>query len=183
MTQDETERVSEYLAPKTPRDIEHQPTGARLTGAAWMLLFQFLGTAMFLALLVLDFLRLRRLIRTADPVDERHRLVLDGLVQRLKMRIRPRLLVSDRCSIPFAAGLMRPLIMLPRRSLQRLDPAEFEAVLVHELLHLRRGDLWINLLQLWVRACWWWHPLVWYLNDKIKTVREDCCDDALLAQG
>lgn len=161
----------------------NQPAGERLTGAACLLLFQLAGTAILLFILVVDAVRLRRLVRAAEPAEERHRQVLDGLTQRLRMRRQPRLLVSDHCRIPFAAGWLRPLIMLPRRSLQRLDPAELEAVLGHELLHLRRGDLWVNLLQLWVRACWWWHPLVWYLNRQIKTVREDCCDDTLLAQG
>jgi len=154
-----------------------------LTGAGWLLLLQLTGTALFSLALVVDAVRLRRLIGDADPAEELHQRALEGLIQRMKMRSIPRLLVSDRCRFPFAAGLLRPLIMLPRRSLKRLDPTELEAVLGHELLHLQRRDLWVNQLQLWVQAFWWWHPLVWYLNRQIKTVREECCDDALLVQG
>jgi len=158
-----------------------QPAAARLTGAGWLLLLQLTGTALFSLALVVDAVRLRRLIGDADPAEELHQRALEGLIQRMKMRSIPRLLVSDRCRFPFAAGLLRPLIMLPRRSLKRLDPTELEAVLGHELLHLQRRDLWVNQLQLWVQAFWWWHPLVWYLNRQIKTVREECCDDALLS--
>jgi HEAT repeat protein len=73
--------------------------------------------------------------------------------------------------------------LLPRRVEARLDGREIEAIVAHELAHIRRGDLWVNWAQLLLRAVWWFHPVVWLVNRALRRVREDCCDDMLLACG
>ena len=54
------------------------------------------------------------------------------------------------------------------------------AVLLHELIHLRRRDVWVNFLQALLQIFYWWHPLVWLANARIRRVREEAVDDAVM---
>ena len=54
------------------------------------------------------------------------------------------------------------------------------AVLLHELIHLRRRDVWLNFLQALLQIFYWWHPLVWLANARIRRVREEAVDDAVM---
>jgi hypothetical protein len=65
------------------------------------------------------------------------------------------------------------VILLPRSLADHLPPAQLRAVLLHELVHLRRGDVWVNCLQALVQILYWWHPLLWLANARIRRVRED----------
>ena len=77
-------------------------------------------------------------------------------------------------------GLFRPVILLPRSLAERLPPAQLRAVLLHELLHLRRGDVWVNCAQALLQIAYWWHPLLWLANARIRRVREEAVDDAVM---
>ena len=66
--------------------------------------------------------------------------------------------------------------MLPK-TLQGATDSELEPIICHELVHLRRYDALVSLAQLLVQAIWWFHPLVWWANRQIVSVREQCCDE------
>jgi hypothetical protein len=81
-------------------------------------------------------------------------------------------------------GLLRPIILLPIGFFTNLDPLAAEAVLAHELAHLRRLDGLVNGLQCAVEVLFFFHPAVWWISRRIRTEREHCCDDAaVLACG
>ena len=77
-------------------------------------------------------------------------------------------------------GLFRPVILLPRSLAERLPPKQLRAVLLHELVHLRRGDVWVNCAQALLQILYWWHPLLWLANARIRRVREEAVDDAVM---
>ena len=77
-------------------------------------------------------------------------------------------------------GLFRPVILLPRSLAEQLPPAQLRAVLLHELFHLRRGDVWVNCAQALLQIVYWWHPLLWLANARIRRVREEAVDDAVM---
>lgn len=81
---------------------------------------------------------------------------------------------------PAVCGLFRPVILLPRSLVEQLPPAQLRAVLLHELVHLRRADVWVNCLQALLQIVYWWHPLVWLANARIRRLREEAVDDAVL---
>ena len=81
---------------------------------------------------------------------------------------------------PAVCGLFRPVILLPQSLVQKLPPAQLRAVLLHELTHLRRGDVWVNCAQALVQIVYWWHPLLWLANARIRRVREEAVDDAVM---
>ena len=57
---------------------------------------------------------------------------------------------------------------------------QVDAVLGHEFVHIRRRDLWVNEMQLLLTSIWWFHPFLWWLNQSLRSEREDCCDDELI---
>ncbi len=75
-------------------------------------------------------------------------------------------------------GWIRPVILVPAAALAGLDPTALEAVLAHELAHVRRHDYLVNLMQSMVEALFFYHPAAWWISRQIRTEREHCCDDA-----
>ena len=123
--------------------------------------------------------RLRR--RSASPVPAEWHLVLSRLCRELKLSRTVRLLQSAAVDVPTALGWLRPIILLPACALTGLAPAQLEAVLAHELAHIRRGDFLVNLLQSLVEVALFYHPGVWWLSGRIRAERELCCDDVAAA--
>jgi hypothetical protein len=82
------------------------------------------------------------------------------------------LLSSALVEVPTVVGWLRPVILLPVSALSGLSPAQIEAVLAHELAHVRRHDYFINLLQTIVETLLFYHPAVWWISSRIRTERE-----------
>lgn len=89
--------------------------------------------------------------------------------------------LSERVKVPAAIGFWQPAIVLPTWTLQQLSANELRAILIHELTHLKRRDDWTNLLQKLVRAVFFFHPAVWWIDSRLSLEREMACDDAVLA--
>jgi general secretion pathway protein D len=104
---------------------------------------------------------------------------LCGLMGR-SSTARLRLRLTDHPHSPAVCGLIRPVILLPRSLAEQLPPTQLRAVLLHELLHLRRGDVWVNCAQALLQVAYWWHPLLWFANARIRRVREEAVDDAVM---
>ena len=90
---------------------------------------------------------------------------------------------SDQVSVPTAIGLIKPAVVIPEWLMEELSPAELNQILLHELAHLRRWDDWTNLAQKIVKALFFFHPAVWWLEKRISLEREMACDDAVLAES
>jgi beta-lactamase regulating signal transducer with metallopeptidase domain len=89
---------------------------------------------------------------------------------------------SDRLQVPTAIGFLKPAVVLPTWAMQDLSTEELNAILIHELAHLRRRDDWTNLAQQIVKALLFFHPAVWWIESKLALEREMACDDAVLAE-
>ena len=92
------------------------------------------------------------------------------------------LCISDRVHVPTAIGLVKPAVVIPRWAMQELSADELNQILLHELAHLRRWDDWTNLAQKIVKALFFFHPAVWWIEKKVSLEREMACDDAVLAE-
>ena len=88
-----------------------------------------------------------------------------------------RLLVSPVASSPMVIGWIRPVLLVPAAALAGLPAEQMEALLIHELAHIRRGDYFVNLLQSAAEALLFYHPAVWWISGHIREERELCCDD------
>lgn len=109
--------------------------------------------------------------------DETCRRLTARLSRRLHIRRAITLLESALVDVPTVIGFMRPVILLPASVLGGLTPQQLEAILAHELAHIRRHDYVVNLLQTLVETVLFYHPAVWWVSRRIRVERENCCDD------
>jgi BlaR1 peptidase M56 len=122
---------------------------------------------------------LRKSCAPVNPaeLDMRLQKTLEGKSAR-----RVTLCTSDLVRVPTAIGLVKPVIAMPHWAMQELSPDELNQVLLHELAHLSRWDDWTNLAQKVVKALFFFHPAVWWIEKKVSLEREMACDDAVIAE-
>jgi len=112
-----------------------------------------------------------------SPAGDGWQRIAARLSRRLHIARRVRLLVSTLVDVPTVIGWIKPVILLPASALSGLNPHQLEAILAHELAHIRRHDYLVNLLQTLVETLLFYHPAVWWLSRRIRVERENCCDD------
>lgn len=115
-----------------------------------------------------------------SPVPESVQAILSRLQKRFAIRQPVTLLQSSRVTVLSLLGLFQPMILLPGSVLAGMTPQQLEAVLAHELAHIRRHDYLLNLLQTAVETFLFFHPVVWWMSRRIRIERENCCDDLAL---
>ncbi len=113
----------------------------------------------------------------ARPAPEALQTAADRLMRRLHIGRAVRLLESTSVSVPTVIGWLKPVVLLPASALAGLAPDQMEAILAHELAHVRRHDYIVNLFQTVVETLLFYHPAVWWLSRRIRAERENCCDD------
>ena len=122
--------------------------------------------------------RVRGLHRTALGLKASRWSVMAGrIAAALRVRTAIHVVDSALVDVPTAVGWLRPVILLPIAALANLTPAQVEAILVHELAHVRRHDYLVNLLQVLAETLLFYHPAVWWMSRCVRAEREHCCDD------
>lgn len=142
--------------------------------ASWLLLVWVFGACLGLTRVAWSLLRLRQLSVSAQPVTE-----LPGAVRASLAEFGCRgasVSVSDKVRVPTAVGIFAPTVIFPAWALRNLSAGELNAILLHELAHLRRWDDWTNLAQQIVKALLFFHPAVWWIESKLALEREIACD-------
>lgn len=105
---------------------------------------------------------------------------LIALADKLEIRQKVKIVQSGIAEVPMVAGHFKPLILIPLGLLNGLSIAEVEAILCHELAHIKRRDYLVNLLQSFIEIIFFFNPAVLWLSKLIRTERENCCDDLAL---
>ena len=119
--------------------------------------------------------RLRRIGTRAVP--SRWREATARMAREAGIRRPIQVLESSLAQVPMVIGWLRPAILLPAAALIGLTPQQLEAILAHELAHVRRNDYWVNLLQAAAEILLFYHPAVWWVSNRIRVEREHSCDD------
>ena len=107
---------------------------------------------------------------------------INELSDRLGIKKRIVLLESEIVKVPMMTGLWKPVILFPISLLSQLPPEEVEAILLHELAHIKRKDYFINLLQHFGEIIFFFNPAVLWLSSLIRDERENCCDDIAIRE-
>ena len=141
-----------------------------------------IGVALMLLRLLLSALGIGRLRWSSTKAGEALVARVSELSKQIGVRAKPALKTCERVVVPFVVGVLKPAILLPSSVATGMTQSELDAILLHELAHLRRGDLIVNFVQRVAESMLFFHPAVWYVSQQITIERENCCDDVVLAQ-
>jgi uncharacterized protein (TIGR03435 family) len=158
-----------------PSEVYAAPPGHFLS---WVVVFWMIGATAFSLRLLSGWIlaqRFRhRMVRAASLEWQRR---LDRLKACISVTRPVRLLVSGLIDAPGSIGWLRPIVLVPAGALAGLPCAQMEALLLHELAHIRRHDYLVHILQSVVETVLFYHPGVWWVSGHMRTDRELCCDD------
>jgi beta-lactamase regulating signal transducer with metallopeptidase domain len=152
----------------------------QLSLAAWLVLAWSTAGVALLAWMILRWRQVKNLMQKAAPASNELNELFSEAKQATGIRAAVELRLTKQSLSPAVCGLFRPVVLLPRSLAERLEPGQLRTVLLHELVHLRRGDVWINCLQALIQILYWWHPLLWPANARIRRTREEAVDDTVM---
>lgn len=149
--------------------------------AGWLFVVWLTGFVASVLVNVIRYSRLRRSLERYE-VDASHPVhhLASGLAAELGFRNPPRLVVSPDGVGPAVCGLSRATVILPTALIDEFDAAVLRPVLMHELLHARRGDPLVAAIQSVAACVWWYHPLVWWAIREADVVTERCVDNRVV---
>jgi beta-lactamase regulating signal transducer with metallopeptidase domain len=156
------------------------PPRPPMSAAAWTILAWSAISVGLLAWLTARWRRVTHDVRCATPAPAWLNELFDEAKGSAGLRRPVRLRLTDQAMSPAVCGLFRPVILLPQSLVEKLPPTQLRAVLLHELIHLRRGDVWANCVQSLLQIVYWWHPLLWLANARIRRIREEAVDDTVM---
>ncbi len=151
------------FAPVAPAGFDVAAAVTPLLLAVWGI-----GSLFMLARWLMRWAGLRRLVREAADY---------AFAAPVRVKMAPTMLE------PGLVGIARPVILLPQGIDERLSPAELNAIIAHEICHLRRGDNALAAAHMLVEALFWFHPLVWWMGARLNKERERACDESVLSSG
>ena len=147
-------------------------------GLLWLVELWFAGVVLFSLRASGGFFLIERLKRRGvRPVSSALRERCQALQRRLGIDRAVRFCETRLAAAPAVIGLFRPVVLLPVMALTGLSEQQLDAVIAHELAHIRRLDSFVNLFQLTAESLLFYHPAVWWMSRRIRAERENCCDD------
>jgi TonB family protein len=150
----------------------------------WIILAWFAGVILFVVRLNVGLLvarRMRSIETTAVPAELQQ--AFDEIRRRLGVERAVRLMHSALVQAPTVIGWLRPVVLVPASCLTGLSTMQIEAVLAHELAHIRRHDYLVSVLQSVIETLLFYHPAVWWVSKQVRRERECCCDEMAVAVG
>jgi len=158
---------------------------SHIVSVDWMsyaVLAWFAGVYMFTLRTLGGWMLLMRLRRQhGEPIAGDLLKTCLALQRRLGVSRPVRYVCSKVAGSPVVFGTLRPVIVLPLSALAGLSPWQVEAIIAHELAHIKRWDLLVNAFQIATETLLFYHPAVWWVNRVIRNEREHCCDDIAVA--
>ena len=174
---------------KTPLVVEGNTTVFSLKHllnflASWVAIAWLVVVPILLIRLLANYTNVRMVhLRHTTPALDSMQEIARSLCERMRYHRTVRLLVSTRVIVPMVIGWVKPVVLLPAAFLTNVSTEQFEALLAHELAHLRRLDPLVNFLQCIAETVLFFNPSAWWLSRRIRIEREYCCDDLALAMG
>ncbi|SDF45169.1 M56 family metallopeptidase [Terriglobus roseus] len=117
-------------------------------------------------------------LRASAAVPPEIQIAFERLKRRYELSRGVLLRMSDEVISPMVFGVWRTVVLVPMSAVAQLTPEQMEAVLAHELAHVRRWDYLVNLMQTVTECLFFFHPAVWWISHRVRDFREVCCDEA-----
>ncbi|MET7259435.1 M56 family metallopeptidase [Dyadobacter fermentans] len=156
--------------------IDFFSSNAKLIVASWFLVFiikSFLAAS--------GLLYLRRIAQQVSTPEMKWIVRFYELAERMRIGREMELRESAQVAVPMVIGFLKPVVLVPLGMLANLPAAQVEAILLHELAHIRRRDYLINLAQIFCENVFFFNPAVWWISRLIREEREHCCDDLAIS--
>lgn len=146
---------------------------------AYLMIVWLMGVGVLGTWLIIKLRRLRRVYRDRSCCSDLppwFGLLLAETAHKLHLDRLPAIVLSRDIPSPAVFGALRPVLVLPEAALSRLSRRSTEHILLHELAHIKRGDLWVNAWYTLLQVLYWFNPLLWLLRRRLQHLRELCCD-------
>jgi len=171
-----TANAAEPDTPVTPTVVSVTP----ITWQAVIFLLWLVGVLAFAALLAQRVRFVKGLVAAGAPAEGELLSVLDQCRRQMGVRRQVGLRTSEAVPSPAVCGLRRPTILMPAVLVKKLSPEGLRAALIHELAHIKRGDLWVNSVQTLLQVVYFYNPFVWFANAIIRRTCEEAVDETVL---
>lgn len=150
----------------------------------WIVAFWFLGVLYFSMRFSWNYWSLQQLRRQSSRLEDSSFLTTTAAIQKsLGLRKNIRFYLHPTLSSPLTFGHFRPVILLPISLICQTSPELLDALLRHELIHIRRADFVTNLLLSTAQVLFFYHPIIWLLTRRMQELREEACDEAVVNSG
>jgi beta-lactamase regulating signal transducer with metallopeptidase domain len=154
---------------------------ATLSWQSWLMLAWLTGIVLLTLWLSIKLIRLRN-SASAVSLPEWFAGALQESADRLSLRRIPAVIVTRQVRCPAVLGALTPLILMPQDRLGSYSRNETANMLIHELAHIKRGDLFVHTIQLVIQVIYWPNILLWLIRRPIHDLRELCCDATVAAR-
>ena len=125
--------------------------------------------------------RFLQIIHAADHGSHELRLRADRLSRKIGLRRRFEIKTVEGSLPPMLWSLGRiPIVLLPKRFIEKLTAPQLDTVILHELAHVRRRDDWVVIFESLETSLFWWNPVVWFTRSRLRTEAEHCCDELVI---
>ncbi|WP_411272933.1 M56 family metallopeptidase [Daejeonella sp.] len=147
----------------------------------WIAIIYFAGLLTQSAMLLFSLFQVNRIReKSFRKVDLRLNSQLNLLSKKLNLKKKVTLSIANDTLIPCTIGFIKPIILFPIAIINSLNPAEVEAILLHELAHIKRNDYLFNIIQRIMEMVLFFNPAIWFIGKEIRNEREYCCDDLVI---
>ena len=166
-----------------PPDETITPPVTTLTAVTWhavALLAWFAIVITLVLLLIQRWLFVKGLIAQSTQPDGKMLELLEQCRRQIEITSRIDLRLSPNATSPSVCGLFRPVILMPNSLSTQLSRRQLQAVLLHELAHIKHADLWVSFVQTILQIAYFYNPLLWLANITIRRVREQAVDEMVL---
>lgn len=140
-----------------------------------------IGVSIFLIKILGGFVYIKKLISDSKLENQILGNTVDKLNKAFSINRKIQIKESIKINTPMVMGYLKPVILFPLGLVNQLSTSEVEAILAHEMAHIKRHDYIFNLLQMLVESIFYYHPGIWYISSRINAERENCCDDMAIA--
>ncbi len=163
-----------------PKKIEAAPL-PKILWQSWLMISWLAGIAAMSVLLIGRVRKLKKYNTGNIELPENIVKIVNECRARLKLDRNIKVIVSKYGVSPFVYGIIRPTVVLPADSLTEITEADIRHHLLHELAHIKRGDLLVHGCYVIIQLLYWFNPLVWIIGRQVRHLREICCDSAVAA--
>jgi len=171
--------IDSLPANTTTQPPEVVPAAITLSWKAYALFIWVIGIVVLSGWLIIRLTGLRREhLKSKQQADlpDRFTELLESTTQKLNLKRVPQVILTNKVCCPAVFGVFKPLLLIPADKLKNLTRHDAEHVLLHELAHIKRGDLLIHAINMILQIAYWFNPLLWLIRKQLQNLRELCCD-------